>query len=231
LVELVWADGPPSVALRRALSRQMGSLDLPKPTTRALRAALDRPGTPATLAATVKSREHRRFVLAQAILASLIDGRRSEAERRFLHQLAEAFGFTPTQVKILEVRLAAFYAEHREFVDTFTASEAGRSLADEVVDDLSRKVEQNLSKVMTELRQAGSLAELLAKAARGSALSGAERVQLRQGLVDLAKAVPSLAILAAPGGLLLLAALTKVLPFSILPSAWDEPPPRKSSLR
>ena len=231
LVELVWAAGPPSLPVRRALSRQMGGLGLPRAATRALRAALDRPGTPQGLAEKVRRREHRRFVLAQAVLASLVDGRRSPAEQRYLDELARAFGFEPNALKALEVELAAFYAEHREFVDTFTASEAGLELADEVVDELSRKVEQNLAKVMVELRQTGELAELLGKAARGASLGPEEKAQLRQSLLDLAKAVPSLAILAAPGGLLLLAALTKVLPFNILPSAWDEPEARKRSAR
>ena len=40
-------------------------------------------------------------------------------------------------------------------------------------------------------------------------------------LIDLAKAVPALAIFAAPGGMLLLPILAKVLPFNVLPSAWD----------
>ena len=46
---------------------------------------------------------------------------------------------------------------------------------------------------------------------------------MRLELIDLAKTIPALAIFAAPGGLLLLAALAKVLPFSILPSAFQAP--------
>ena len=38
----------------------------------------------------------------------------------------------------------------------------------------------------------------------------------------MAKAVPALAIFAAPGGLLLLPLLAKLLPFNMLPSAWDK---------
>jgi hypothetical protein len=46
---------------------------------------------------------------------------------------------------------------------------------------------------------------------------------MRLELIDLAKAIPALAAFAAPGGLLLFAALAKVLPFSILPSAFQGP--------
>jgi hypothetical protein len=39
----------------------------------------------------------------------------------------------------------------------------------------------------------------------------------------LATALPALAIFAAPGGMLLLAALVKLLPQSFLPAAFQEP--------
>ncbi|HZI16550.1 MAG TPA: LETM1 domain-containing protein [Myxococcus sp.] len=63
---------------------------------------------------------------------------------------------------------------------------------------------------------------LLTKLARGQKLSGEERKRMREQLIDVAKAIPALAIFAAPGGILLLAALAKVLPFSLLPSAFQE---------
>jgi hypothetical protein len=44
---------------------------------------------------------------------------------------------------------------------------------------------------------------------------------VRAQLIDLAKVVPALAIFAAPGGMLLLPLLAKLLPFNLLPSAWD----------
>jgi hypothetical protein len=49
---------------------------------------------------------------------------------------------------------------------------------------------------------------------------------MRAQLIDVAKAIPALAIFAAPGGMLLLVALAKVLPFNLLPSSFqDEPAP------
>ncbi len=232
LVQLVWAEHPPSSSERRAMSRQIGALGLPRAATRQLRRSLDRPTAPADLADRVRGREHRRFVLAQAVLASQVDGRRSPLELAFLRRLADAFHFDRQEVAALEFELANFYAENREFVDTFTAGEAGVELADELVNELAHQVERNLSAVMQEIRQTGELAELLAKAARGHTLSPEERKQVRRDLIDVAKAVPSLAIVAAPGGLLLLAALAKVLPFSILPSAFNEnPAPRPPTRR
>jgi hypothetical protein len=79
---------------------------------------------------------------------------------------------------------------------------------------------------MQEVRETGDLAVLLAKAARGVKLTGEERRRMRAQLIDVAKVIPALAIFAAPGGVLLLLGLSKVLPFNLLPSAFqDEPTP------
>ena len=67
----------------------------------------------------------------------------------------------------------------------------------------------------------GELGVFLGKLAIGQSLTPDEKRRMRLELIDLAKAIPALAIFAAPGGLLLLAALAKVLPFSILPSAFQ----------
>ncbi|MFY0573610.1 hypothetical protein ACN28S_03895 [Cystobacter fuscus] len=76
-----------------------------------------------------------------------------------------------------------------------------------------------------EVRETGELYHLLARAARRQPLTPEERRRMREQLIDVAKVLPALAIFAAPGGMLLLIALGKVLPFSLLPSAFREDPP------
>lgn len=92
------------------------------------------------------------------------------------------------------------------------------------VDRIVEEINVNAARVSQEIRETGELAVLLGKAARGQSLSREERRKVREQLVDLAKIVPSLAILAAPGGTLILAALLKVLPFNLLPSAFQSRP-------
>jgi hypothetical protein len=74
------------------------------------------------------------------------------------------------------------------------------------------------------------LSVLLTRAARGQTLTREERRKVRAQLIDVVKAIPALAIFAAPGGILLLIALAKVLPFNILPSAFQDEPPKKKEL-
>jgi len=71
-----------------------------------------------------------------------------------------------------------------------------------------------------ELKETGELGTLLAKAAAGQTLDATERKKVKAQLIDLAKAVPALAIFAAPGGMVLLPLLAKLLPFDLLPSAF-----------
>ena len=47
---------------------------------------------------------------------------------------------------------------------------------------------------------------------------------MRAQLIDLAKTIPALAIFAAPGGMLLLPILLKLLPFNLLPSSFADAP-------
>jgi len=84
-----------------------------------------------------------------------------------------------------------------------------------------RSLDENAKALLLEARMMGELGVFLGKLALGQTLTADERRRMRLELVDLAKAIPALAIFAAPGGLLLLAALAKVLPFNILPSAFQ----------
>ncbi len=68
------------------------------------------------------------------------------------------------------------------------------------VDRVSSAVTYNLSALATEIRETGELGALLTKAAAGQRLTAEEKRKVRAQLVDLAKAVPALAIFAAPGG-------------------------------
>jgi hypothetical protein len=103
-------------------------------------------------------------------------------------------------------------------------------MGQEVVERIQRTVEKNFQRLMQEIRETGELSVLLTKAARGHKLTKEERAKMRAQLIDVAKAIPALAIFAAPGGVLLFIALAKVLPFNLLPSSFqDDDEDRRSS--
>ena len=88
-----------------------------------------------------------------------------------------------------------------------------------MVDKVAAVVTENLDAIALELRETGELGTLLAKAAAGQPLDAAERRKVKEQLIDLAKAVPALAIFAAPGG------------HGPAPAAREAPPLRRPPLR
>ncbi len=118
--------------------------------------------------------------------------------------------------------MAEFYAHHRSVVDVFTVQDNAARLGEELVSSMLGTFDRSLHVLLAEAQQMGELSTLLGRLARGQTLSAPERRRMREQLLDLAKAIPAVAIFAAPGGMLLLAALVKLLPQSFLPAAFQE---------
>ncbi len=228
LVGLVSAERKPGFPARRAILRQIDDLKLPEDlaeqTAEFARKAFERPVSMKRLTAGLRSRDMKRFILEQTLLASLVDGRRSPREVEWTNTLGAQLGFTPEQLRTTELEMAAFYAKHRRVVDVFSLAHGAEKMGEEWVDQFSVTMKKNYRALLKEVRETGELSRLLARAARGKKLTPEEKKTMRAQLIDVAKAVPALAIFAAPGGVLLLIALAKVLPFDLMPSAFrDEP--------
>jgi len=136
--------------------------------------------------------------------------------------LAEVLRVSAPELSSIELEVAEFYRKNREVVDVFTVAANAGLLGDEMLGVVQDAVEKNFRRLMREIKETGELSVLLAKAARGQSLSSDEKDRMREQLIDVAKAIPALAIFAAPGGLFLLIALSKVLPFSLLPSSFQD---------
>ncbi|HUB06386.1 MAG TPA: TerB family tellurite resistance protein [Myxococcales bacterium] len=222
LLLMASAENAPSPVARRVILRQLDAVGLPRDLMKQLRAALETPPAPEVLAAALPGRRTRLFVLEQVVLGALADGWRSPRERRFLQRLAETLGIPPEELGAIEAELAEFYAEHPEFVDRFQVRDRLADLSDQVMASVEELVDRNRSFFLHELRQGRELTAALGTLARGGKLDAAQRRRLREQLLDLAKTVPGLALVAAPGGLLLAMALAKILPPSFLPSGFVE---------
>ncbi|WP_426749407.1 hypothetical protein [Myxococcus sp. Y35] len=229
LTGLACVDRLPGLAARRAILRQVEDLRLPPAMTSELKAAVKqsfaRRRPVRDVVRQVRSVDVRHFLLEQTLLAALVDGRKTRRERVFIRELAQALHVPDAELHRLELEMAEFYARHRAIVDVFTVSDAAVAMGEDMVAGIQETLEKNFYRLMQEVRETGDLAVLLTKAARRQPLTGDERRRMRAQLIDVAKAIPALAIFAAPGGILLLAALAKVLPFSLLPSAFQEPEP------
>ncbi len=102
-------------------------------------------------------------------------------------------------------------------------------MASQVAAWTQRVVLKNLDRLILEIRETGELAALLAKAGSGTDLTAEEWRKVREQLLDVVKAIPSLAVFALPGGALLLPILLKVLPFDLRPSSFRDGPPQPNA--
>lgn len=223
LVALIRLQRPLTDVERRVLIRELRTLRVPRELSRRVRDAIDAGVTPAELAKQIRTRSSRRFALEQAWLAALIGGT-GGAEERFVDDLAAAFDFTPDDLARIEAEAADYFFDPEDVIDAFEIRAKGQSASEKLVDRIEREIAENVDKIALEVKETGELTQLLAKVAVGQKLTPVERQKAREQLLDLAKVVPSLAIIAAPGGMLIFAALLKVLPFSLLPSAFQQRP-------
>lgn len=217
--------GEPALALRL---RQLGRLGLPAPRLRDARRAVAAPRGAGTLALATPPLT-RPFLLEQLLLAQLRAALPAQPAAEFIEAFRAAAGLDGQALVAAQVEAAAQHDDHLAWFKAVGGpghewqqlAAAWEQTADEVVERISSAFSTNLDAVTTELRETGELGHLLARAAGGATLTAEEKRKVKEQLVDLAKAVPALAIFAAPGGMLLLPLLAKLLPFSLLPGAWD----------
>lgn len=221
---------------RRTWRRQVTRLGLQKLDERELLARIEAPRSPASLSRVVLPAAAPTY-LEHLALADVAAPAPSPQRTAWVEALAAATQVTPDQLVELRARAAAIHADYRHL---FEPSGDGADLspadwedaADEVLEKVSQAVADNLDAVVAELKETGSVSGLIAKAAAGHPLSADEKRRVKVILIDLAKAVPALAIFAAPGGMLLLPLLAKLLPFDVLPSAWSrEGKPARAAAR
>jgi hypothetical protein len=209
---------------RQGMEQVIRAQRLPVREARALRRALSDPRDVEQIAPALHSEALRRFMLTQVLLAALMDGDIEPGEFAFVERLARATGVDGQGLAQVEADVAAFYSGNKDALAALRRAETPEGLPHALTTRLEAAVLDNLDRLLQEIRETRELAELLAKAAAGSGLTKSEKVKIREQLIDLAKTIPALAIFAAPGGMLLLPILIKLLPFNLLPSSFVDPP-------
>ena len=228
LAGLLRAAAAPSARTVRLRVRQVSHLGLPRAEARAARRGVTSPRQGDVLAATAPA-QMRPFLLEQLRLAQLRRRLTGEGASAYVDAFTRGSGLDAAVVRVVLVEAGAQF-EGAEDAPILTEGEGRQwqvvaeeweAATDQVVEKVSTVVAENLEALVTEIRETGELGQLVAKAAAGHVLDDEERRKVKVQLADLAKAVPALALFAAPGGAILLPLLAKLLPFSILPSAWD----------
>ena len=224
---LAQANGKDSL---KGIEQVLRSQRLPPREARLLRRSLAHPRELEALAPALHSEALRKFALTQVLLGALVDRNFEAGEVAFVERLATALAVSGAELAGLEVEVDDFYRRNKDALAALQRAAAPEGLPHALTTRLEAAVRDNLDRILQEIRETGELAELLAKASVGGTLSAADKAKVRAQLIDLAKTIPALAIFAAPGGMLLLPILLKLLPFNLLPSSFVDPPPQRPAL-
>ena len=214
----------------RGMDQILRAQRLPARENRLLRRALEAARSPEVIAQGISSPALRRFAIEQVLRAALADRAFDNGEMAFVERLAGAIGIDPQELALLEIQADDFYRTNRDAFVALQLAETPEGLPHALTTRLSALILDNLDRILQELRETGELAQLLAKASAGTTLTPEEKGKVREQLIDVAKAIPALAVFAAPGGMLLLPILLKLLPFNLLPSSFIDPPANPARL-
>lgn len=214
--ELIDAD-----EVRTASLWQVKNLGLSKDQTVRLLEVVKRPPDLSRLLTLVPVEARARVFLATA-LAAVVDGRVSPEERSFLTALGDLVSLSPAAQKRGRRRVLDFVKRHSDDFNPLTAAAGFAAVDPPLSVRLSRLLLENADALWREIRETGDLGVLLARRTAGQKLTADESKRMREQLVDVVKAVPSLAVFALPGGFVLLPMLLKLLPFDLRPSSFRD---------
>lgn len=225
LIALAWADGTIEDRERNLIEQQIALARLAPSDARVLLKRLEpgpQGGAPPLDLQPIDA-SARRFVLEQAVLLTLVDDRQDAAEEALLRQICRDLGGVEGELDQILVEVMAFYREKRDSIQGFGPVSPSRltALRSTLGERAQLAVQDNLRKVVQEVRETGELAKLLT-AASVRELTPEEFAKVKAQLLDVCRTIPALAVFMIPGGAFLLPLLIKALPFSILPSAFNE---------
>jgi hypothetical protein len=214
-----WREVIDADLVRSASIWQVKSLGLARPETARL---LEQTKNPADLTRllTLVPDDARQRVFLQTVLAACVDGRVSPEERELTDSLGKALGISRPLARRVEKRVRSFVGAHKEELNPLTHAAGFAAAGPPISVRIARIVFENIDHLWNEIRETGDLAVLLARRARGHSLSHDEQKRMREQLVDVVKAVPSLAVFTLPGGFVLLPIILKLLPFDLRPSSF-----------
>jgi hypothetical protein len=209
-------DDAQTVAVHETRVWQVGGLGFPAAHTKRLLAALTATDTKPAFDDDVIS-----LWLRHACLFIFNESHHTEQNStRVFDDLVNHHGVHPAVGARLEERAKTFFMSHPEEFDWLLNAKRFEAAHPPLTVRMTTALSENVDAFVEAMRDSGDFATLLAKRARGDRLSPAEMARLKQQLVDVAKAVPALAIFALPGGMLLLPLLLKLLPFDLRPTSF-----------
>ena len=202
----------------RALEQTAGlatRLPRPSPHERSLDEAIR------ALAGRLPNHADRSLLLSELYVICALNDDLTETEVQSIRRISDGLSIDPqTRLELQSAVLHAF-----ELQDALAPGFSMQSILSQVRRYSSHAVEnlvkKNAAAIGNELRETGDLVQLLAKSTNET-LTEDEQRRMKEQMQDLCRAVPCLALFAAPGGSLLIPVLQRLLPINLLPSSFKD---------
>lgn len=170
--------------------------------------------------ALLKKPLEKQYVLDLACMSTWSDKKIDDMELSFLFQLGKDLNLETKDVKSAMQSIAQFYETHKKDIVLLGSKNIVKSFYDNSSAMVKKLISRNSKRLQKELSQSKELMVLLTKSTVKD-LSKEEQKKVQDQLLDIFKAIPSLAIFLLPGGALLLPLVVKFIP-KLLPSAFDD---------
>jgi len=163
-----------------------------------------------------------RVIYKISIITVLIDNKETDEEKEILKTLRKSFGMKDIEHEMLILEVNNYLSANKEIIYSSSLSKIFTAFEDNITKKITKIVIENKDKIIQQLTETKDMTLLINKKRKGESLTKEENDLVTKNTYDILKTIPALGIFLLPGGAILLPILTKVLPFNILPSAWDD---------
>lgn len=164
----------------------------------------------------------KKYFLELAILTVWMNREISPKELQFLHVLTKQIGLEEKDLQLSLDQIRSFVLQYWDQVHYLTIRQNYRVVSEQMMRRLFTIVKENQRILINEVRGSRDLAQLIGKYTTGD-ITNEEKEQLRNGLLDVLKAIPAYSYLLLPGSFFTLPILIRVLPRSLLfPNTYRE---------
>ena len=163
----------------------------------------------------------RRYFLELLLMTLIAGGTSAEESRTFMDIVTQKLDLWDDELNQSQTAMEVFLLNQQENLPFLREESKFKSIGDKLKERAALAVRKNLDRLVQEINETKELYELLMKSTKTS-LTQDERNKVQAQLMDIIKTIPALAIFALPGGGVVLPVLIRLLPFNLLPSAFED---------
>lgn len=160
------------------------------------------------------------YILDLACMSTWSDKIIDESEQIFLYNLGERLNLSQQVVTNSIESVNTFYINNADNIALLSSRNIVKNFYDNSSKMVSKLISRNRKRLSKEIMQSKDVVLLIGQSTVRD-LSEEEQKRLQEQIIDIVKAIPSLAIFMLPGGALLLPLFVKFIP-KLLPSAFDD---------